>query len=58
MIIVKTEEFLTMRRELEILKKKIEEYDALREDINRILDKYDEVEELDWNPIVADIMVG
>lgn len=58
MIIVKTEEFLTMRRELEILKKKIEEYDALREDINKILDKYDEVEELDWNPIVADIMVG
>lgn len=58
MIIVKTEEFVAMKNELEALRKKVEEYDAIMRDIVKILDNCKDEEDIDWNPIVPDIQVG
>lgn len=58
MIIVKTEEFVAMKNELEALRKKVEEYDAIMRDIVKILDDCKDEEDIDWNPIVPDIQVG
>lgn len=58
MIIVKTEEFVAMKNELEALRKKVEEYDAIMRNIVKILDDCKDEEDIDWNPIVPDIQVG
>lgn len=58
MIIVKTEEFVAMKNELEALRKKVEEYDAIMRDIVKILDECKDEEDIGWNPIIPSIQVG